>query len=102
MEHGLQLAIKNLIDIGGHILSAAGENNINSYSDILQKLGDNKIIPENFTNKIIGMAGFRNILVHEYIKTDLEKVYNVLIENISDFSQFIDYIKKYLALHTDI
>jgi uncharacterized protein YutE (UPF0331/DUF86 family) len=95
------MAIQNLIDIGGHILAAIGENNINNYTDILQKLGENKIIPKDFSDKITGMAGFRNILLHEYIKTDLEKVYNVLIENLSDFSQFIDYIKRYLSSHAD-
>jgi len=97
VEHGLQLAIQNLIDIGGHILAAIGENNINNYTDILQKLGENEIIPKDFSDKITGMAGFRNILVHEYIKADIQYVYNVLTGNISDFTQFIAYIKKYLS-----
>ena len=96
VEHGLQLAIQNVIDISAHILSSLNENSIDNYSEILQKLGEKNVIPQNFAKKIIGMAGFRNLLVHEYIKVDIKKVYSILTNNLSDFNQFLDYINKYL------
>ena len=54
VEHGLQLAIQNVIDISAHILSSLNENSIDNYSEILQKLGEKNVIPQNFAKKIIG------------------------------------------------
>ena len=97
IEHGLQLAIQNIIDIGGYILSSIGENSINDYSDIISKLSVHNIIPETFSMKIQGMAGFRNILVHEYVDVNLQKVFDVFKNNLDDFIQFVNYIKEYLS-----
>ena len=71
IEHGLQLAIQLVIDIGNHILAAIGESRIEEYADIIDRLGEKDIIPSNFAKDIRDMAGFRNILVHEYIEVDL-------------------------------
>ena len=45
VEHGLQIAIQSVIDIGNHILASIGENEIDEYVDIIDKLGEKKIIP---------------------------------------------------------
>lgn len=42
IEHGLQISIQILLDIGNHILSSIGENNISDYSDIIERLGGEK------------------------------------------------------------
>ncbi len=96
VEHGLQLAIQQLIDIGNYILASTGDSRIESYIDVFDKLGANKIIPEDFAERIRGMAGFRNLLVHEYADLDLVQVYGVLQTKLDDFRQFIKYIKNYL------
>ena len=66
VEHGLQLAIQLVIDTGNHILAAIGEQEIEDYVDVIDKLGERGIIPLEFAQTIRGMAGFRNILIHEY------------------------------------
>ena len=96
IEHGLQLAIQLVIDIGNHILAAVGENRIEEYVDIIDRLGERKIIPFDFAKNIRDMAGFRNILVHEYIEVDLKQVYQVLQNRLADFGEFIKYIRDYL------
>ena len=75
--HGLQLSIQTLIDVGNHILAAIGENQIEDYVDIIDKLGERNIIPPEFSKAIRGMAGLRNILVHEYARLDLKKIYDI-------------------------
>jgi uncharacterized protein YutE (UPF0331/DUF86 family) len=78
IEHGLQVSIQIVIDVGNHILASVGENQIDDYASILDKLGQRNILPPQFAAKIRGMAGFRNILVHEYAEVDLRAVYDVL------------------------
>lgn len=94
--HGLQLSIQVLIDVGNHILAAVGENQIEDYVDIIDKLGERNIIPSEFARQIRGMAGLRNILVHEYARIDLNKIYEILQTRLGDFRDFIKYINQFM------
>lgn len=94
--HGLQLSIQTLIDIGNHILAAIGENQIEEYVDIIDKLGERNIIPSEFAQSIRGMAGLRNILVHEYASLDIKKIYDIVQNQLDDFYEFVNHINYYL------
>lgn len=97
VEHGLQLAIQLLIDTGNHILAVIGEQEIEDYVDIIDKLGERGIIPSDFASSIRGMAGFRNILIHEYASVDISKVYDVLQKRLDDFKRYAGFIDNYLS-----
>jgi uncharacterized protein YutE (UPF0331/DUF86 family) len=94
--YGLQVSIQIIIDIGNHILASIGENQIEDYVDIIEKLGKRGVIPENFANKIRNMPGLRNILVHKYGVINIKKIYDILQNNLSDFEDFILYITEFL------
>jgi uncharacterized protein YutE (UPF0331/DUF86 family) len=94
--HGLQLSIQALMDVGNHILAAIGENQIEDYVDIIDKLGEKNIIPNEFAQQIRGMAGLRNILVHEYAMVDLTKIYDIVQNRLDDFRNFIKYTNQFL------
>lgn len=94
--YGLQISIQIIIDVGNHILASLKENQIEEYIDIIDKLGEKEIIPKEFAEKIRGITGLRNLLVHEYGIIKIEKIYDILQNNISDFEEFHDYIKKYI------
>lgn len=94
--HGLQLSIQVVIDVGSHILAAIGENQIEDYVDIIDKLGEKNIVPSGFAQQIRGMAGLRNILVHEYASIDLNKIYEILQTRLDDFHNFIRYINQFI------
>lgn len=95
-ERYLQLAIECILDIGNHIISRFEYTKPETYQDILLILGKNSIIPEKFANKISKMAGFRNILIHNYLEVDRSLVYRFLPENIPDFERFIKMIVKFM------
>jgi uncharacterized protein YutE (UPF0331/DUF86 family) len=42
------------------------------------------------------MAGVRNILVHEYLEVDVERIYAIMSGNLADFEKFIKVISKLL------
>ncbi|MBN2532882.1 MAG: DUF86 domain-containing protein [Spirochaetales bacterium] len=96
IEHGLQLAIQNLLDVSSHLLSALGKNNCDSYTDIILTLGKENIIPYEFAEKIKGMAGLRNILVHEYLAVDIGVLHGLLQKSLVDFRVFGKYILGFL------
>ena len=46
--------------------------------------------------KIAPMAGLRNILVHDYLDIDREKLYDLLRTHLDDFKEFGRHIAKLL------
>ena len=96
IEHGLQLAIQALIDTGACMLASLGEHRIEEYADVIKKLGERSVIPKAFSQQILGMANFRNLLVHEYAEVDLGKVHDFLKTRLGDFGEFARHIRRYL------
>ena len=99
VEHGLQLAIQIVIDVGNHILASIGANQNEDYTDVIDRLGEKGIVPAAFAGRIRDMAGFRNILVHEYIQVDLGVVSDVVETRLEDFHLFVEHIEAYLNTH---
>ena len=105
LERYLQLAAEASIDIG-----EIDENDLERKIDIAELdlespifnkdvfriLGEKKIISKKLANNFEKIARFRNILVHDYIKLDLKKMYDYLKNDLDDFDQFIKQIAKFL------
>jgi uncharacterized protein YutE (UPF0331/DUF86 family) len=45
----------------------------------------------------MGMAKFRNVLVHLYLAVDLRKVYHYIQSDLGDFVLFAKYVSDYIA-----
>jgi uncharacterized protein YutE (UPF0331/DUF86 family) len=95
-EKGLEILIQNLLDIGAHILASEIKNDWEDYGDILSKLGQHGVIPKDFSERIQGMAGLRNILIHEYIRVDVSKLHDLLKNRLQDFTTFMSLAQRYL------
>jgi uncharacterized protein YutE (UPF0331/DUF86 family) len=95
VEKGLEILIQNLLDIGAHLLASEIKNDWEDYGEVILKLGKHGVIPQEFVEQIKGMAGLRNILIHEYLRIDLNKLFDYLKYRLEDFIQFIRYIREY-------
>lgn len=97
-ERLLQTAIQNVIDIGAHILSDLGDNRWDEYRDIPARLFAQGVIPREQVAPLQAMVGMRNVLVHQYVEVDVEKVYRAIQESLCDFDRFAQAIVEYLEL----
>jgi uncharacterized protein YutE (UPF0331/DUF86 family) len=95
VEKGLEILIQNLLDIGAHLLASEIKNDWEDYGEVILKMGKHGVIPREFSDQIKGMAGLRNILIHEYLRIDLNKLFDYLKYRLEDFIQFIRYIREY-------
>ena len=95
VEKGLEILAQNLLDIGAHILSSDLQNDWEDYGEIISKLGKHGVIPQEFSEEIKGIAGLRNILIHEYLKIDIKRLVEYLNNRLGDFVQFIKYVREY-------
>jgi uncharacterized protein YutE (UPF0331/DUF86 family) len=96
-ERGLQLAAEIVFDIGNHILSAHFGVTAQDYEDILTQLAAEHVLDPALRERLRGLGGFRNILVHGYLTLDSDRVADALARSPADFSDFMSAIRDWLA-----
>lgn len=96
VERNFQVAIECILDIGNHIIAEQGFESPDDSSDIIRILGDEGITPGDFAEKVKGLAGFRNILIHEYTGIDYKLLYSYLTNRLDDFREFAKHFSIYL------
>ena len=66
------------------------------HRQLFELLTKHKVVSASLSTKLISMAGFRNVLVHEYLDIDRRRVYGVLTKSLGDFEKFIKAVSKLL------
>ncbi len=87
VERRLQNSIQTCIDIGMHVVTEKGSRKPETYADVFTILNEIEVIDSNLANKLEEMAGFRNVLAHDYAEIVHKKVYNHL-QNLEVFEDF--------------
>ena len=95
-ERYLHLSIECLIDIGNHVISDRGYRKPQNYADVFMVLNEEDIISDELLEKIEGMAAFRNILVHDYLRLDRDRVYTLFSEKIPVMEELASVFSKML------
>jgi len=92
-EHYLRRALEAVFDIGTHILSRIPGKRLSTYKDIALSLGDEEIVPQDFAKeKLLKIAGYRNRLVHFYAEVSTEELYEIIQNNLGDFTEFLHHM----------
>ena len=96
VERGLQLAAEVTFDIGNHILAAHFGVNAQDYEDILERLAEHEVLPGELRSRLRGLGGFRNLLVHGYLRLDPDVVAAKLSQAPKDFSDFAAAVRQWM------
>jgi len=96
VERGMQLAAQCVLDICNHIVSEGSADRPDNYRDLILAAGRLGVMPAEFAQRFSRLAGFRNVLVHEYAKVDPSEVYRNLREGLADFDRFAEYVRLFL------
>lgn len=97
-----QLTVECVTDIGELLISSLGLRKPKDAKEVIIILGENKIISSRFTKRFASVTGFRNILVHEYVKLDISKLYQHLRNDLEDFDTYARYIVKFIESNRTI
>jgi uncharacterized protein YutE (UPF0331/DUF86 family) len=95
-ERYLQLAIQAVLDVSNHIVADLGANLPADNKELFDMLAKRKIVSVRLARKLTPMAGFRNLLVHEYMEIDRHRVYATLKNDLGDFEAFVKAVSKLL------
>ncbi|HUS60520.1 MAG TPA: DUF86 domain-containing protein [Nevskiaceae bacterium] len=96
-ERFLQLAIEACIDIAELIISDQRLPTPKTSREAIEILGQEKIINQKFAQKFAPVTGFRNILVHDYLKIDYRQVADKINNRLGDFERFAQEVAKFLT-----
>jgi len=103
IERTLQMMIETCTDIAGHIISDCKYRLPKNYADVFKVLEENGTLDESLCDTMQQMAKFRNIVVHDYDKVDVEIVIGILRKRLGDFNRFKETIVKNIkVLRTDL
>lgn len=88
LDRRMQVAIEICIDLATHLIAGLDLPRQERSTDAFMVLGDKGIISKELAEKMAKAAGFRNILVHEYIRIDYELAYSDLDQKLQDLKNF--------------
>jgi uncharacterized protein YutE (UPF0331/DUF86 family) len=94
----IQMAVQNCIDIAAHIISENGLGVPGSTTEMFYLLEKHGYLNHDLTGRMVKAVGFRNLIVHEYGKIELEQVYEIAQNDITDLNEYLKAIIKKLGL----
>jgi len=98
VSFNLHLSIENCTDLAAHIISEEGLGVPGSASEMFYLLEENGYISPQLTEKMIKAVGLRNLIVHEYDKIDLKRLFEIIRKDTKDINEFIASIFKKLGI----
>ena len=96
VERNLEVAAQCCIDIANRIISAEEALKPADYYESFIRLGQIGVLPIEFADRFASIAGFRNVLVHEYLTIDWGEVYAHL-QSLKDLYTFAEAARRWLA-----
>lgn len=97
VERSLQIAIEACLDIGRRIITVEGLPYAETNREVFEILVREEVVPRELSATLDDMAGFRNLMVHNYARIDDAKVYGILQKRLGDFDDFAEAIRLWLT-----
>jgi len=95
VERNLEVAAQCCIDISHRIISLENARKPVDYYEAILCMGELGVLPPDFARHLAPIAGFRNILAHEYASLDWDQVYGNL-QQLDDLDHFRELIRRWL------
>jgi uncharacterized protein YutE (UPF0331/DUF86 family) len=92
------MAVQNCIDIAAHIISDEGFGVPGSTNEMFYLLEENSYLDKEITEKMVKAVELRNLVVHEYSKLDLDRIFEVAQKDITDLQEYLKSIFEKLGI----
>jgi uncharacterized protein YutE (UPF0331/DUF86 family) len=92
----LQRAAEQVIDLANHVIKQKKLGLPKESRESFEILADAGVIPRDLAEKLKGMVGFRNILVHQYEDLDIEIMKDVIEHHLGDLIDFTNCVVKHM------
>ena len=96
VERSVYLCAEIVLDIADLIIIKKKYPKPSTYSDSIYKLGEYGLIPKEFAQKFVYIAGIRNFLAHDYQKNTVPELEKFLKYGLNDLKKFIKAVEALL------
>ena len=88
VERWLQVAVEACMDIAYHVVASEGWTPPESGRAAFASLATHALIPHDLAKRLGGAAALRNVLVHDYVSVDLDRLAQIVREDLGDLREF--------------
>jgi uncharacterized protein YutE (UPF0331/DUF86 family) len=81
-----------VIDVAGELAARRGER-FEDYTEAVRNLGRLPQFPADLVRRLERLPGFRNVLVHEYVALDMDRVVEAL-DDLAPVEQFLEIVRR--------
>ena len=94
----LQQAVQNCIDIAAHVIAEEDLDMPPSSSEMFYLLLDGGYLPLEIVDRMVRAIGFRNLVTHEYVRLDLDRVNAVATRDSDNLEPYLSALFRRLGL----
>ncbi len=95
-ERLVQVIVECATDVNGHVVVELKKRPPEDYTSSFVRAAEVGLIDYKLANRLKASGGMRNLLVHEYMEVDDEKVYKTIPICIEDFHEYIKQVEKFI------
>jgi uncharacterized protein YutE (UPF0331/DUF86 family) len=88
VERTLQMAFETCADVANHVIADRKLEVPSTYAQAFEVLDRAELLEHDLAQVMIRIAGFRNVLVHEYTSVDARIVVRILRNHLEDLERF--------------
>ena len=88
VERWLQVAIEACMDVAYHVVASQGWTPPESARAAFGALAAHGMLPSDLTHRLGSAAALRNVLVHDYVSIDLERLARIVRDDLGDLRDF--------------
>lgn len=96
VDRTLQLAIEAVISVCDQLIASLSLPLPDAGRDAVLAIARAGVISDDLGARLARTVGFRNILVHQYLSIDYDRVYDVLQHELPAFEQFLTQVGAFL------
>jgi len=95
VERNLEVAAQCCIDICNRVIALEEGVKPQDYYESIERQGELGVLPSDFARELAPLAGFRNVLAHQYLGVEWTEVYAHL-HRLDDLEQFGRHVRAWL------
>jgi len=95
VERNLEVAAQCCIDVCNRIIALEDAPKPQDYYEAIERQGELGVLPSDFARKLAPLAGFRNVLAHQYLGVNWDEVYAHL-HRLDDLERFVRCVRDWL------
>jgi uncharacterized protein YutE (UPF0331/DUF86 family) len=97
VERWLQVTLEACMDVAYHVVASEGWTPPESGRAAFASLAAHGKIPLDLAARLGGAAALRNVLVHDYVSVDLERLARVVRDDLGDLRAFAQVAATWIA-----